>query len=66
VESTARGMAKAFDFIFQHKLAALDFDDLRIVGGEMLESIVELIFQDFVFSFQFNKMGLYRHNNLLV
>src|SRR5450432_214958 len=49
------------DFVFQHQFAALQFDDLEVVGGKMLEGIVQFVFQNFVFPFQFNEMRLNRH-----
>ena len=54
-------MADTFNFVFQHQFAALQFNDAEIVGRKMLESIVQFVFQNFVFAFQFNEMRLNCH-----
>lgn len=51
----------ALDLVLEHQLAALQFDNLEIVGGKMLESVVQFVFQNFVFAFQFNEMRLNCH-----
>ena len=59
--SVKRGVLDTLDLIFEHQLAALEFDNLEVVGRKMLESIVQFVFQNFVFAFQLNEMRLNRH-----
>ena len=54
-------MPETRDFVLQHQFAALLLDNLKVVGRKMLESIVQFVFQNFVFAFQFNEMRLNCH-----
>ena len=64
-KSVDRCELDTLDLVLEHQLAALEFDNLEVVGGKMLESIVQFVFQNFVFTFQFNEMRLNRHRSLL-
>jgi hypothetical protein len=59
--SVNQGEPKALDLVLDYEFAALEFDNLEIVDGAMLECIVQFVFQNFVFPFQFNEMRLNRH-----
>lgn len=54
-------LPELFDFILEEKFSALEFDDTKIVGGQMSKSLVQFTLENAVFSFQFNEMRLNRH-----
>jgi len=58
VESFADGMLQPFDLILDHQLAALQLDNLQVVGGKVHERFVQFILEALVFTFKFNKMRL--------
>ena len=58
VRSVDGGELDALDLVLEHQLTALEFDNLEIVGGKVLQSVVQFVFQNFVFAFQFNEMRL--------
>jgi hypothetical protein len=58
VESFASGMLQPLDLILDHQLAALQLDNLEVVGGKVHERFVQFILENLVFTFKFNKMRL--------
>jgi hypothetical protein len=58
VESFVGGMPQPLDLILDHQLAALQLDNLQVVGGKMHERFVQLVLENLVFTFKFNKMRL--------
>jgi hypothetical protein len=58
VESFADGMLQPLDLILDHQLAALQLDNLQVVGGKVHERFVQFILEYLVFTFEFNKMRL--------
>jgi hypothetical protein len=58
VESFADGMLQPLDLILDHQLAALQLDNLQVVGGKVHERFVQFILENLVFTFKFNKMRL--------
>lgn len=54
-------LPELFDFILEEKFSALEFDDAKIVGGQMSKSLVQFTLENAVFPFQFNEMRLNRH-----
>src|SRR3981189_1453766 len=61
VESFARGMSQPLDLILDHQLAALQLENLQVVCGKVHESLVQFMFENLVFTFQFKKIRLYCH-----
>src|SRR6266481_3154866 len=61
VESFACGMPQPLDLVLDHQLAALQLDNLQVVCGKVHERVVQFVFENLVFAFQFNKMRLYCH-----
>jgi L-2-hydroxyglutarate oxidase LhgO len=62
VQGLARGMLQPLDLVLDHQFPALQLDNLQIVCGKMHESVVQFIFENLVFAFQFNKMRLHCHS----
>jgi hypothetical protein len=58
VESFADGMLQPLDLILDHQFAALQLDNLQVVGGKVHERFVQFILENLVFTFKFNKMRL--------
>jgi hypothetical protein len=58
VESFADGMLQPLDLILDHQLAALQLDNLQVIGGKVHERFVQFILENLVFTFKFNKMRL--------
>jgi hypothetical protein len=58
VESFADGMLQPLYLILDHQLAALQLDNLQVVGGKVHERFVQFILENLVFTFKFNKMRL--------
>jgi hypothetical protein len=54
-------LPELFDFILEEQFSALEFDDAKIVGGQMPKGLVQLTLENSVFPFQFNEMRLNRH-----
>ena len=54
-------LPELFDFILEEQFSALEFDDAKIVGGQMPKGLVQLTLENAVFPFQFNEMRLNRH-----
>ena len=54
-------LPELFDFILEEQFSALEFDDAKIVGGQMPKSLVQFTLENAVFTFQFNEMRLNRH-----
>jgi hypothetical protein len=61
VERLAGGLFQSFDLVPDHQFSALQLDNTEIVRGKMHESVVQLTFQNPMFSFQFNEMRLNCH-----
>jgi penicillin-binding protein-related factor A (putative recombinase) len=61
VESFSDGVSQPLDLILDHQLAALQLDYLHIVGRKVHECVMQFIFENFVFTLQFNEVRLYCH-----
>jgi hypothetical protein len=51
-------MLQPLNLILDHQLAALQLDNLQVVGGKVHERFVQFILENLVFTFKFNKMRL--------
>jgi len=58
MESFVGGMSQPLDLILDHQLAALQLDNLQVVCGKVQERFVQLVLENLVFTFKFNKMRL--------
>jgi hypothetical protein len=61
VQGFARGASQPLDLVLDHQFPALQFDNLQIVRGKMHKCVVQFIFENLVFPFQFNEMRLHCH-----
>src|SRR5476649_2183467 len=57
----ACGMSQPLDLVLDHQFPALQLDNLQIVCGKMHQSVVQFVFENLVFPFQFNEMRLNCH-----
>jgi hypothetical protein len=53
--------SEPFDFVPQDELLSLEFDNAHVVSREMVQSLMQFVFEVTVFPFQFNEMRLNRH-----
>jgi hypothetical protein len=58
VEGFLGGMSQPLDLILDHQFAALQLDNLQVVCGKVQERFVQLVLENLVFTFKFNKMRL--------
>ena len=56
--------AQTLDLVLDLKLSAFEFEDCDVVRREVIQRIMQLIFEDFVLALQFGKMSLDRHGHL--
>jgi hypothetical protein len=61
VQRRVGALPKLFDFILEEQFSSLEFDDAKIVGGQMRKGLVQFTLENAVFPFQFNEMRLNRH-----
>src|SRR3954467_8654277 len=54
-------MLQPFDLILDHQLAALQLDNLQVVGGKVHDRFVQLILENLVLAFKCNKIRLECH-----
>jgi hypothetical protein len=58
MEGFVGGMPQPLDLILDHQLAALQLDNLQVICGKVQERFVQLVLENLVFTFKFNKMRL--------